>query len=350
MNGSRIEKEYRKCLRDTSLVSLKDYKFTGESPIVSVLCLCYNHEKYLKRCMEGFLKQKVNFNVEIIIHDDASTDSSAQIIQEYAKIYPFIKPVLQQTNQYSKGINIENSILSKLAHGKYIAICEADDYWTDPYKLATQVCLIEQHPNCHFVVHKTSNIYINGKQFGSIPRQPMKSGIYHREEIVPTLIEQYLYHTTSYMFEAEKYHQYCENLPQFAKEMTVGDYALQLYFSNLGDTIYLNKEMSAHVHNVPGSWTDKSHQQDFEASMKHTEMMNHCMALFDEYTNKHFHQNYINRVNKTEMHRLYHNKEYSKILDYKEYSKYLKRYDRRSYLSIKLMIKHPKIYKFLKRH
>ena len=349
MKRREIEKEYKKCTKDNSLVNLKDYQFKDEPITVSVLCLCYNHEKYLERCIEGFLKQKVNFNVEILIHDDASTDSSQNIIKKYADLYPFIKPVLQKENQYSKGVNIENSILSKQAKGKYIAICESDDYWTDPYKLFTQVNLFESHPDVHFIVHKTGNYDVNGNCLGSIPRTKMKSGIYSREDVVPTLIETYLFHTTSYMFKTEEYKRYCENLPLFAKEMSVGDYALQLYFSNLGNIIYINKEMSAHAHNLPGSWTDKSHKNDYDASIKHQEEMNHCMKLFDTYISSEFHRNLENRINKFEMHKLYHDNKFPEIVHNKNYSKALKKYDYRSYLSICLRVRFPFLFKIFKK-
>lgn len=349
MKRREIEKEYKKSIKNNSLVDLKDYQFKDEPITVSVLCLCYNHEKYIKRCIESFLKQKVNFNVEILIHDDASTDSSQSIIKKYSELYPFIKPVFQKENQYSKGVNIENSILSKIAKGKYIAICEGDDYWTDPYKIITQVNLFESHPDVHFIVHKTGNCDINGNRLGFIPGSKMKSGIYQREDVVPILIETYLFHTTSYMFKTEEYKKYCENLPLFAKEMSVGDYALQLYFSNLGNIIFINKEMSAHVHNVPGSWTDKSHKNDYDASIKHQEEMNHCMKLFDEYSSNQFHLNLENRINKFEMHKLYHEQKYTKIVCNKEYSKALKKYDFRSWFSINMMVKHSRFYSFLLR-
>lgn len=346
MKCIKLKKQYIKL----TLPDLKHFlPMSNERPLVTILCLCYNHEKYIERCIEGFLKQRIDFNVEIIIHDDASTDSSQSIIQKYAELYPFIKPVFQKENQYSNGVNIEDAILSKKANGKYIAICEGDDYWTDPYKLITQVNLFESHPDVHFIVHKTGNYDINGNRLGFIPRNRMKSGIYQREDIVPILIETYLFHTTSYVFKTEEYKKYCENLPLFAKEMSVGDYALQLYFSNLGNVIFINKEMSAHVYNVPGSWTDKSHKNDYDASIKHQEEMNHCMKLFDEYTSNQFHRNLENRINKFEMHKLYRDNKFPEIVYNKNYSKALKKYDYRSYLSICLRVRFPFLFKFFKK-
>ena len=96
---------------------------------VSIICLAYNHEKYIKKTLEGFVNQKTNFHYKIIIHDDASTDSTASIIKEFENKYPELFDCIFQTeNQYSKKIDIcKQWILPKLV-GEYFALCEGDDY------------------------------------------------------------------------------------------------------------------------------------------------------------------------------------------------------------------------------
>ena len=118
-----------------------------KKPLVSISCLTYNHEKYIRNTIEGFLMQKTNFDFEILIHDDASSDGTTEIIKEFEKKYPDkIKPIYQKENQWSKGVKISLTHLWPKAQGKYIAICEGDDQWTDPYKLQKQVDFLEQHP------------------------------------------------------------------------------------------------------------------------------------------------------------------------------------------------------------
>ena len=122
-------------------------------PLVSIICPTYNHEKYITDAIESFLMQKVEFPIEIIIHDDASTDATADIIRSYEKKYPtIIKPIYQKENQYSKG-KPPTYFIYKRAQGKYIASCEGDDYWTDPYKLKKQVEFLENHPEYIAVTH-----------------------------------------------------------------------------------------------------------------------------------------------------------------------------------------------------
>ena len=115
---------------------------------VSIICNTYNHEAYIRDALEGFLMQKTDFPFEILIHDDASTDHTADIIREYEEKYPeLVKPIYETENQYSKHDGTINRLQNERAQGKYIASCEGDDYWTDPYKLQKQYDFMESHPD-----------------------------------------------------------------------------------------------------------------------------------------------------------------------------------------------------------
>lgn len=120
--------------------------------VVSIKCLIYNHEQYIRQCLDGIVMQKTNFCFEAIVHDDASTDSSAAIIREYAEKYPhIIKPIYETENQYSKRDGSLTRIMNAACKGKYIAVCEGDDYWIDPLKLQKQVDFLENHPKISYV-------------------------------------------------------------------------------------------------------------------------------------------------------------------------------------------------------
>ncbi len=122
---------------------------------VTVICVIYNQEQYLQKCLDGLAEQKTNFPFEVILHDDASTDGSVEIIQNYCEMYKDIFiPILQKTNQYSKKIPFFNKLLDQ-ANGEYIALCEGDDYWCDPYKLQKQYDFMSDHPECSMCVHNT---------------------------------------------------------------------------------------------------------------------------------------------------------------------------------------------------
>lgn len=114
-------------------------------PVVSVLVLTYNHERFIAKCLDNILMQKIAFPVEVIVHDDASTDGTPGIIRSYAEKYPdIIKPVLQSENQMSKGKKFRETF-HNMAQGEFIAGCDGDDFWTDQHKLAKQVAFLKKN-------------------------------------------------------------------------------------------------------------------------------------------------------------------------------------------------------------
>jgi len=138
--------------------------------LVSIICDTFNHEMYIRQCLDGFITQKTDFLFEVLIHDDASTDGTADIIREYKTEYPdIIKPIYQTENQYSKKIKIWEAYQFPRAKGKYIALCEGDDYWTDPYKLQKQVDFMEKNPDYGMVFTNTYH-YIEKKKKLIIPK------------------------------------------------------------------------------------------------------------------------------------------------------------------------------------
>lgn len=135
-----------------------------KKPLVSICSITYNHAPYICQCLEGFLMQKTNFPFEVIINDDCSTDGTTEILREYAEKYPdIIKPVYHDENLYSKG---QRGFYKKFcfpkAEGKYIALCEGDDYWVDPLKLQKQVDFLEGNPEYSLCFHRVKTTYEKG--------------------------------------------------------------------------------------------------------------------------------------------------------------------------------------------
>ncbi len=150
--------------------------------MVSVCCLTYNHEDFIAAALEGFLMQKTKFAFEAIIHDDASTDGTREIIMEYAGRYPDIfRPIYQTENHFSRtGRYPLAEYVFPRARGKYLAECDGDDYWTDPLKLQKQVDFLEANPD-YVMCHHAYNI-LQGGAF----RQPSidRPRDYSRDELV----------------------------------------------------------------------------------------------------------------------------------------------------------------------
>lgn len=127
---------------------------------VSICCITYNHEPFIKKALDGFIMQETNFAFEVLIHDDASTDNTARIIREYELKYPhIIKAIYQTENQWSKGVKDNTLTNFRRAQGKYIALCEGDDYWTDPKKLQRQVDFLDNNED--YVLVSENGLVIN---------------------------------------------------------------------------------------------------------------------------------------------------------------------------------------------
>lgn len=218
---------------------------------VSIYCLVYNHEKYLCDCLEGFVSQKTDFEYDVWIHDDASTDGSRAIIEEYVQRYPTLfKTVFQKENQYSKvGVKIIDKYLYPRMKGEYFAVCEGDDCWIDEKKLQLQVDFLDTHKDYVACVHNTkcknmrtgvAEVMYSHKQDEDVNfRECLKRG-------------SATYHTSSLMFRRE----YAYQKPDFFEEAKgFGDYPMAIYLSGAGKVWFINRVMSIYRWGTESSWT-----------------------------------------------------------------------------------------------
>lgn len=250
---------------------------------VSVYCLTYNHEKYIKNTLDGFVNQKTNFKYEVFVHDDASTDSTAEIIREYEMKYPhIIKGIYQKENQHSKKIRIVANFLISQMTGEYIAICEGDDYWCDNNKLQKQVDFLENNLEYSACVHNTNVIVMSSGE-----TKLMNPSIEPYDlEIEHVLLEGGSdYHTSSVVYRM-KYARivHSEQRPIFFKKAKgMGDYPLAIYLTLEGKVRYLPEVMSVYRYGTPGSWTDRiKNVENFKNMRKSVIAM---LNSVDEYTN-----------------------------------------------------------------
>lgn len=222
-------------------------------PLVSICCITYNHENYIGDAIEGFLMQKANFPIEIIIHDDASTDGTASIISKYAQKSPnLIHPIFQTENQYLKTSGkISAMIVWPHARGKYLALCEGDDYWTDPLKLQKQVDFLELNPEYSVSFHATKHIWVNSG-LTRIHRFPCKNGFrsFAAKDVI--LGGGSFMKINSMVFRSE----YVKNLPDWYYLAPTGDIPLSLLLSIKGRVAYFDDIMSVYRIAVPGSWSE----------------------------------------------------------------------------------------------
>lgn len=216
-----------------------------EEILVSICCVTYNQEKYVRDVIEGFLSQKTDFIYEIWIHDDASTDNTAKIIKEYAEKYPqIIKPICQKENLYSQGINIVEDVLFPLFNGKYVAFCEGDDYWCDENKLQRQVQFMEEHSEYSACVHNTKMINCRNNEITYFNGSRMDMDLIF-EQIVTGGTQ---FHTSSILCKKE---YVC--VPKEITFRNVGDFPLAIYLILKGKIRYMHQVMSVYRLYAEGS-------------------------------------------------------------------------------------------------
>jgi glycosyltransferase involved in cell wall biosynthesis len=218
-------------------------------PKVSIVTITYNHEKYIRETLDCFVKQKTNFGVEIIVADDCSTDKTPKIIEEYAEKHPGkFKPILRKKNVGA----IANSLDSlRTAKGEYIALCEGDDYWTDPNKLQLQADFLDKHPDYAICFHPVK-VFFEGKQL--------------KDEIFPSMNDEARFttsellrwnfiQTNSVMYRRQNY----DNLPNNILPL---DWYYHLYHAKKGKIGFINKVMAVYRRHEGGIWWDAHNNID----------------------------------------------------------------------------------------
>lgn len=268
-------------------------KIVSNEVMVTIYCSAYNHEKYIRKTLEGFVAQKTEFSIEIIVHDDASTDKTADIIREYEEKYPTLFfPIYQHDNKYSKygyGGIITEYIIPK-ARGKYLAYCEGDDYWTDECKLQKQVMALEKNDSCYFSSHAVSHINENGELNGYIQGISKGiTGIVESDIVIDEEIKTSAFHTSSLVFRIEQYKNYINNTPDFASNNPFEDIRLVLYFGQLGKLYYFSESMSHYRELSIGGATYRLLNSDDVNKIKYYSDYINLFESFDKFTQKKYH-------------------------------------------------------------
>lgn len=160
-------------LQSKTMSPLREQSYADDQPVkLSICCISFNHANYIAQCLDGFLDQRCDFRVEIVIYDDGSTDQTGAVIQNYATRHPTIfRTILMTDNQFSKGVNPYFVYVFPAARGEYIAFCDGDDFWTDPTKLMRQVEVLDSDPEIVLTFGRVRGVDENGAD------TPYKGGI-----------------------------------------------------------------------------------------------------------------------------------------------------------------------------
>lgn len=218
----------------------------GQPVLVSVCCITYNQEKYISQTMEGFLMQKTTFPFEIIIGEDRSDDNTLRILEEYKCRYPSIIKII--TSNVNVGANANLLRVFNSAQGKYIALCEGDDFWISHRKLQIQFETLEKQCQANVCFHYAYKEDAKTKKRSAVIKNDSIQVSYASS--VLNQLNQYA-PTSSYFFRKEIVKQ----LPDWFCNSTIGDIFIELYSMNNSYGLYLPYVMSVYRVNLRESWS-----------------------------------------------------------------------------------------------
>ena len=289
--------------------------------LISVFCTTYNHRKYIRQCLDGMVSQKTEYPFEIIVRDDASTDGTGDIIREYAEKYPeLIVPFIQKENMFSQGKSkVSFEEMFRMSRGKYAAVCEGDDFWTDPEKLQLQAGFLETHPD--YSVCCTASWYANedgSLQKGRVFRRFTES----RDLSVEDLIAGWSAATNTVVYRKAAMKEI--HIP-FQGDCVNEDYARMIYLALQGKAYYLDRITGAYRVASAGSFTQQA-AKNADIYKARTLEFAAMMDRLDEYTGG----KYTDAIRRYRDQRLFDM--YANLGDRENMKKYLSSYDNRGLL------------------
>lgn len=296
--------------------------------LVSVLCTTYNHKNYIRQCLDSMVGQKTDFPFEIIVRDDCSTDGTSDIIREYAEKYPgIVIPYILEENYFSKGMtNISFAKMFGMSRGKYIAICEGDDFWTDPEKLQVQADYLEANPDCSLCV--TASHYANAD--GTLQtNRVFRTDTVSRDLAIEEILQGWTAATNTVVYRKACLEE--DVVIPFLGTCVNEDFARMVYLALKGRVHYLDRLTGAYRVGNPGSFSDDTHKRP-EVYKARTLEYAAMLERIDAYTEGKY-SDIIRRYREQRLFDLYAN-----LGDRENMKKYLHAYD-----------DHPPVWRMLER-
>lgn len=256
----------------------------GREIMVSVIMLAYNHEKYIRKAIESVLNQKTNFQLEILIHDDASTDRTPMIIKEYEEKYPgIVKATYERENQWSRDLyHFRKIVYGQEINGKYFALCECDDYWIDEGKLQKQIDFLETHQEYSMCMTNALMLNVATGETKPVDIFP-KEGTYSQEEQIKAGLGSNFPATASFVFRTK----FLKDMPEFFYKSASLDYPIRQYYADRGNVYYFGEAMSVYRSAVPHSYMSRI-RNDTIVYNNYTLKAVFFFEKFNDYTGRRF--------------------------------------------------------------
>lgn len=310
-----------------------------EEIMVSVICTTYNQKNYISRCLKSLVSQKTSFKYEIIVHDDASNDGTADVVREYADKYPeLIIPILQNENQYSQHKSCVREFIDPLVKGKYRAYCEGDDFWCDEEKLQRQYEVMEANPQCSICVHSTKRVNDTGIEIEPpFPNIDFEEGVVSTQSIIDSFPE-WSFQFSSFFIRVEDYEKIYTLDKELFNSFPVGDVRILYCMAALGDYYYLKRVMSCYTVNAQNSWTRRQNKRSLNEFINKMILMSN---LYVKYLQKNRPEIDVTNIKTNvipyyEFQMLIYNKRYKKLLEGK-YKRFFKDLNKKFKVKIYLL-------------
>jgi len=255
-----------------------------QTPLVSISLVAFNQGAFIRQAIESCLMQEVNFEYQIIIHDDASSDDTSQIIMEFAEKYPEkIIPIIQTENQWSKGVEIIDKFIIPKANSKYIAFLESDDYWIEPHKLQTQIDFLENNPDIAMCFTATKRIFPNSTKSPKLKRYKKHDAVCIEKDVIRwggSLVD---------MCSAVVRRSIFDDAPDWYYQAQTWDLTVPLLSLLHGKVYYLDNVSAVYRYLVSGSWTQKN-VREYERRKRNRMKVVRVTDGFDHETEQQYHR------------------------------------------------------------
>lgn len=250
-----------------------------KKPTVNVGVLAYNHEKYIQQCLQSIVTQKGDFNLKIVICDDKSTDKTAEYIESFIKSSPIPNGVNLVFLKGEENVGMVKNLqrLLEACHGSdFLALIDGDDYWNEEHRLQEHIDFLGSHPECALSFDSIILYWENQGVFGPHPLQHAKTKeIYTTVDIIQSNI---IGNISCCFYDASYLNQIPDDL--FTSSF-VGDWILNIFYSQFGDIGYINKPMTVYRKHDDGIWTGNKTFNQFEKKKYLIESVDKCNQLLD---------------------------------------------------------------------
>ena len=258
--------------------------------LVTVILPTHNHAPFIAQAIESVLMQKTEYPFDILLHDDASTDGTADICRDYAAKYPDkITLIAQSVNQYTIDRRIQSHILIPKVSAKYTAILDGDDFWVDPDKLQKQLSYLEAHPDCTLCIGGADLVDVDNRVIGRVapydvdrvvdPADMIRGGGGFNATntiVMPT--------------------QLLKDLPKFADYVEAEDIPFQLLGALSGYAWYIADTLMAYRIAVPGSWSTRQYASAMETRIKTSRDLIALNEGYDAFSNGKYHEAFVDAI------------------------------------------------------